>query len=195
METTSLSLLRRLAESGEGEDWQTLLLIYKPFIQKVVMSYPALASQAEDITQEVMLILLRELPAFQRQRTGSFRAWLRNITVNQMRSSLRKSKRYHQASAEVKNALEQVESLADPQSVAAKKWDEEHDRTVMQKVIDLVRPTIQPQTWLAFERYAIADIPPAQVAEELGLSLNSVLLAKSRVLKRLREEAKGLVDD
>jgi hypothetical protein len=33
-----------------------------------------------------------------------------------------------------------------------------------------------------------------QVAEALDPSLNLVLLAKSRVLKRLRQEAAGLVD-
>jgi hypothetical protein len=33
-----------------------------------------------------------------------------------------------------------------------------------------------------------------RVAEELGLSLNSVLMAKSRVLKRLRQEVAGLVE-
>ena len=39
------------------------------------------------------------------------------------------------------------------------------------------------------------DEAPADVAVELGLSLNSVLLAKSRVLRRLRSEAQGLVDE
>jgi len=32
------------------------------------------------------------------------------------------------------------------------------------------------------------------VAAELGLSVNAVLLAKSRVLHRLRQELEGLVD-
>ncbi len=195
MQTTSVSLLERLAHSGADADWQKLLTIYRPFIEKVVKGYPALASHADDVAQEVVMVLLRELPVFQRQRTGSFRAWLRNVTVNQLRMALRKVQRQPQSSAELIASSEQVESLADPMSIAAKKWDEEHDRAVMQRVIDLVKPTVQEQTWLAFERYAIADEPPAKVAEELGLSLNSVLLAKSRVLRRMREEAKGLVDD
>jgi RNA polymerase sigma-70 factor (ECF subfamily) len=37
--------------------------------------------------------------------------------------------------------------------------------------------------------------PPARVvAEELGLTVNAVLIAKSRVLARLRQAAAGLVD-
>ena len=195
MQTTSVSLLERLASSGADADWQKLLTIYRPFIEKVVEGYPVLASHADDIAQEVVMVLMRELPVFQRQRTGSFRAWLRIITVNQLRIALRKVQRQPQGSNEFVESAAQIESLADPMSIAARKWDEEHDRAVMQKVIDVVKPTVQEQTWLAFERYAIADEPPSQVAAELGMSLNSVLLAKSRVLRRMRDEARGLVDD
>jgi RNA polymerase sigma-70 factor (ECF subfamily) len=49
-------------------------------------------------------------------------------------------------------------------------------------------------TWQAFLRHVQEGEPAGQVAEALGLSLNSVLLAKNRVLKRLRQEAAGLVD-
>jgi RNA polymerase sigma-70 factor (ECF subfamily) len=48
---------------------------------------------------------------------------------------------------------------------------------------------------MAFERYVINDEPAQKVADELGLSLNSVLLAKSRILRSMRLEAKGLVDE
>jgi RNA polymerase sigma-70 factor (ECF subfamily) len=37
-------------------------------------------------------------------------------------------------------------------------------------------------------------VPAATVAEEVALSLNAVLLAKSRVLRRLRQELRGFVD-
>ena len=57
-----------------------------------------------------------------------------------------------------------------------------------------VQGDFAPVTWQAFHRYVLKDEPAAQVAAELGLPLNSVLLAKSRVLKRLRQEAAGLVE-
>ena len=56
-----------------------------------------------------------------------------------------------------------------------------------------VQGKIAAVTWQAFLRHVQEGEPALQVAEALGLSVNSVLLAKSRVLKRLRQEAAGLV--
>ncbi|WP_372721323.1 sigma-70 family RNA polymerase sigma factor [Novipirellula sp.] len=195
MDTTSLSLMDRLAANGHDRDWQRLLLVYRPFIESVVRSYPALQSQADDITQEVMMVLMRELPRFQRQRAGSFRSWLRGITVNQLRIALRKSEKFKQADEQAQMVEDQVNELNDPASIASQKWDEEHDRAVLERIIQVVRSDFKDITWQAFERYAIHNQPPMLVAEELGLSLNSVLLAKSRVLRRMREEAAGLIDE
>ena len=194
MHTTSVSLLDRLAQNGENADWQRMLSIYRPFIEKVVRGYPTLGSHADDIAQEVMLVLMRELPVFQRQRTGSFRAWLRNITVNQLRVALRKNKIEISARSSDSETLQMIELLSDPHSTLAKKWDEEHDLAVFQKVTELTRPNFNEKTWLAFERYALNNEDPSKVSADLGISHNSVLLAKSRVLNRMREEARGLID-
>jgi RNA polymerase sigma-70 factor (ECF subfamily) len=40
----------------------------------------------------------------------------------------------------------------------------------------------------------VSGRPPLEVAAELGLSVNAVYLAKSRVLQRLRTELEGLLD-
>jgi len=58
----------------------------------------------------------------------------------------------------------------------------------------LIEPEFTATTWQAFRRIAILEDRAPQVASELGLTVNAVLLAKFRVLKRLREEAAGLVN-
>lgn len=194
MNTTSLSLMDRLAGDGNDSDWQRLLLVYRPFIEGVVRGYPALASQTDDITQEVMMVLVREMPRFDRQRTGSFRSWLRGITVNQLRIALRKSKKFQQTDNDGLTIEGQLNELADPASIASQKWDEQHDQAVLERIVQVVKGDFKDITWRAFQRYAIDNAPPASVAQELGVSLNSVLLAKSRVLRRMREEAAGLID-
>ena len=61
-------------------------------------------------------------------------------------------------------------------------------------LLEQITPLFEPTTLTAFRRVAVEGVSPAQAAEELGLSLNAVLLAKSHVLSRLRQEAKGLID-
>jgi RNA polymerase sigma-70 factor (ECF subfamily) len=62
------------------------------------------------------------------------------------------------------------------------------------KALRLTEGAFAPSTWQAFCRHVLHSQPAAEVAQELGLSLNAVLLAKSRVLKRLRRELEGLVE-
>jgi RNA polymerase sigma-70 factor (ECF subfamily) len=57
-----------------------------------------------------------------------------------------------------------------------------------------VKPDFQPITWEAFQRFALDGCAPAVVANELGLNVHSVIQAKSRILKRLREEAGELLE-
>ena len=84
--------------------------------------------------------------------------------------------------------------LADPKSELGANEDREHDGHIMNRLMQLIAPLFEPTTLAAFRRVAVDGISPAQAAEELGLSLNAILVAKSRVLSRLRQEAAGLID-
>jgi len=137
--------------------------------------------------------LVRELPRFDHnQRPGAFRAWLRMITVHRLRAYWeRRDSRPFAGGPDQQEALAQ---LADPTSELSQAWDEEHDRHVTKTLLESIRLEFQPATWQAFERQMQHGQTASQVAAELGLSVNAVLIAKSRVLKRLRERAAGLVD-
>lgn len=195
MEETSVSLLERLAAQNLDEDWQRLLSIYRPFIDSQVRKYPQLSTEADDIVQNICMVLMRQLPQFQRQRTGSFRKWFRLVTVNQLRAEARRHRaRPIPASliAELDVALDQ---LLDPASEASRRWDEEHDQEVLRRVIDIVRPEINPVHWQAFQLHVLEQRPAEDVAQSMGLTLNVVQLAKSRIKKRMQVELQGLMDE
>src|SRR5580700_11965260 len=83
MNPTSLSLLDRLkAARPETSDWERLQGIYLPLVQRWLRRVPGLGNEADDLAQEVFVVVIRELPGFERRREGSFRAWLRTITAN-----------------------------------------------------------------------------------------------------------------
>ena len=50
-----------------------------------------------------------------------------------------------------------------------------------------------PTSWQACWSHVVEDKTAAEVARDLGISVNMVYLAKSRVLARLREELGGLI--
>jgi len=146
----------------------------------------ATQDDVDDLSQEVFVVLVRELAQFESRGKGSFRAWLREITVNQTRAHFKKRRRKPLASQD-EDVLAQLE---DPKSNLAAEWDREHDRHVSEKLLLLVKHDFEPATWDAFTRFALNGQPAAEVAREIGISENAVLLAKARVLKRLRQEAR-----
>ncbi|HJT76717.1 MAG TPA: RNA polymerase sigma factor [Gemmataceae bacterium] len=190
---TSASLLSRLRAGTDEQAWQHLDLLYRPLIARWLRSDPGLGDEAEDLVQDVMAVLVRELPRFQRRRTGSFRRWLRTITVRRLAVHWRtcKDRPRPLGGSPEESPLAQ---LTDPNSELSRRWDAEHDKHVLRRLMDLIAPQFAPATLAAFRRAAFDGVTPAQVAEEMGLSLNAVLLAKSRVLGRLRQEAEGLID-
>src|SRR5437763_957791 len=73
-------------------------------------------------------------------------------------------------------------------------WDAEHDQHVARRLLELLEPEFSAHTWQAFRRQALDGVPPIAVAAEMATTVNAVLVAKSKVLSRLRHEARGLLD-
>jgi len=189
---TSVSLLDRLKGAPpDASDWGRLHDIYLPLIARWLRRNPGLGDESDDLAQEVFVVMVRELPRFERQREGSFRAWLRQVAVNKVRTFRKQLGRKPVAGMDLTDGF--LDRLAEPNSELAREWDLDHDRHVFQKLLAIVQPDFQPNTWEAFRRFAIDGHPAAEVAAQLGLNVNSVLQAKSRVLKRLREEAGELL--
>jgi RNA polymerase sigma-70 factor (ECF subfamily) len=194
MNTTSLGLLEQLKYARpDALEWRRLRDIYSPMIRNWLSYFPNLQNEVDDLTQEVLVVLFRELPSFERRRDGSFRAWLRQITVNRMRAFCKTQRKQPLAmgGTEIDQLLAQ---LADPTSDLARQWDQDHDKYVFQKLLAIVEGDFEPGTWQAFIRFAVEGRTAAQVAGELGVTESAVVQAKFRILKRLREEAGGLLD-
>ena len=70
----------------------------------------------------------------------------------------------------------------------------EADGLLPRRTLELIRAEFENRTWEAFRRTAVAREKPAHVADDLGMSVQAVYKAKSRVLRRLRAELDGLLE-
>ncbi|WP_146431022.1 RNA polymerase sigma factor [Blastopirellula retiformator] len=193
MDSTSTSLLARATLHGDGESWQRFHDVYAPLIRNWLSRQNVFGSDADDLTQDVLIVVLRKLPAFQHNgRSGAFRRWLRLIVVNVVRDSIKK-KRVQVSSHEGVSHL--LSELEDESSSISQQWGREHDLEVTRRMLDQLKTSFEPKTWEAFDLLTREELPAKEVAMRLSISVASVYQAKSRVLSRLRQSAGDLLEE
>ena len=193
MNETRQSLLLR-AQAGEANAWKDLTDLYRPLILGWLSRQGVPAGDREDLSQDVLLRVVKHLSTFQHSgRRGAFRAWLRTIVCSRTADYWRAADAGTQASGG-SGASAALEEIADPDSDLNRQWNEEHDRYVLHCLLDRVDAEFEPATLQAFRRLALDGASGAEAAQELGLSVAAVYMAKSRVLQRIRLLADGLID-
>src|SRR5262245_53820429 len=193
MDETRQSLLLR-AQIGETDAWKDLTDLYRPLILGWLNRQGVPGHDLEDLSQEVLLSVVKHLPGFQHSgQRGAFRSWLRTIVCRRTADYWRALDTDIQASGG-SGAIAALQAIADPDSELNRQWDEEHDRYVLDCLLDLVDEEFEPITLQAFRRLAFDGVSGAEAAKDLGLSVAAVYVAKCRVLARIRQEAEGLID-
>jgi RNA polymerase sigma-70 factor (ECF subfamily) len=190
---TSASLLDRLAADPSDADWRRLFDLYAPLLAAWLARAGVAPHDRDDLTQEVLLVVVREVGGFDRRRPGAFRTWLRTILANRVRDHFRDRGR-RAVAAGGSAAHDRLEELADPDSPLSRVWDRDHDEHVAARAMARARADFAATTWEAFARQVLEGGSAGDVAAELGISRNAALVAKSRVLARVRAELAGLID-
>jgi RNA polymerase sigma-70 factor (ECF subfamily) len=191
MEATPRSLLDRARVDGDEAAWRTLVNLYTPFLRRVLIHFRVSAPDVEDLTQEVFGVVVRELPKFEHSgQPGAFRCWLRTILLHRLTAYQRSRRRTSQE----QGAAVPLDEHESPDNDLETLWDREHTEHIVRRLMELLEPEFTPSTWQAFRRQVVDAMSAAAVAAELGISVNAALIAKSRVLRRFRQETNGLLD-
>lgn len=191
---TRITLLERVRTTQTGEAWTEFAAVYDTLIAAWLRQQAIPDADADDIRQEVMQTVVREISQFEHNgRPGAFRAWLRKITANRMRRLWRQRDRRPADHAGV-DASELANQLDDDSSRLSHVWDAEHDRFVLNRLLGMLQGRFSPSSLTAFRRIAIGQEDAQQVADDLGMTLGAARVAQHRVLKALKELAEGLVE-
>lgn len=189
---TRPSLLIRLRDLRDGEAWQTFVETYAPLVYRFCRQRGVQDADAADVAQEVLAQVARSIRKFEYQpERGRFRDWLGTVTRNKLARHLKRNAigtagRGGEADATIESA---VGPEIDPE------WTAEFNTHVLRTALERIRPHFEAPTWRAFELVWIEDMAARDVAREMKQPIDFVYVAKSRVLKRLREEVITLAED
>jgi RNA polymerase sigma-70 factor (ECF subfamily) len=190
--STSLGLLKGL-QANEPAAWKRLVELYGPLLDHWCRSAELQEADVADVRQEVFLAVTRKMGEFQRQATtGSFRGWLRTITRHKI-ADLGRRGRAHPAGTGCDRQLGQMAAKPDAGEVDNAEAVLE-SRILYRRALALIQEDFEESTWKAFLGVVIDGRSAVDVAADLGVSVNVVYLAKSRVLARLREEFTAVLD-
>lgn len=162
--------------------------LYAPLVRNWCIYAGVAEHRIPDVLQEVFLAVHRSISQFQpRESTAGFRGWLWVITKNKVRDHFRVAGGQPNAaggSAALNNLYQLADSL-DSDDVPSEPSD---TTSLLRRAMEMVRVDFQSTTWDAFWRATVLGQPTDVIADELGLSPAAVRQAKSRVLRRLRQQ-------
>jgi RNA polymerase sigma-70 factor (ECF subfamily) len=188
MHPTPVSLLDKMNRPDErAAAWSRFVELYTPILFAWAARLQVPEQDAADLVQSVFMTLLRRLPHFHYRPDGSFRGWLRTVLLNEYRDQVRRLRR----PAAVEPAA--LDAVGGPDPIA-ELAEAEYRGCLAARALRLMQGDFAPSTWRACWETVVRERPAADVANDLGLSVAAVYAATARVLRRLREELRGLLD-
>jgi RNA polymerase sigma-70 factor (ECF subfamily) len=183
---TSSSLLDRLRLApADQEAWVQFVDRYGPVIYDWCRQWQLQDADSSDVTQAVLVSLVRQMRSFRYDPARSFRRWLWTVARHawgNFLSDRRESDLLARSGAE--ELLEDVAARDD----LFTRLDSEFDRELVEEAKARVQLRVELRTWEAFQLTAIDLLSGAETAIRLGMSVGAVFKAKSKVLRMLRSE-------
>jgi RNA polymerase sigma-70 factor, ECF subfamily len=193
-DATSLSLLLRL-KSKDTDAWNRLIMLYAPLVYYWCRKMDLPDQDAADVLQDVFSAVSAHIASFRKELpSDTFRGWLRIITQNKVYDHFRRTGREPQAAGgtEANLRLAQLPAIED---VVVEDNDERHaHQQLIHRALELIRCEFTNRTWQAFWRVVVDGQRAPDVANELAMEPGAVRVAKSRVLRRLRQELGELLE-
>lgn len=178
---TSSWLLR--ARSGDQQAWHKLERASRGLILWWCRRGGVSERDLDDVLQETLLALFRALPDYQHQNfTGFLWAIVRRKIQDHWR--IRGKGQDPEGGSRMQELLKNVEAESNEATGPVSRGGQ----LLFEGVVRLVRAEFAEHDWQAFWASAVEQRAAADIAASLGISRNQVYLARSRILRRIRQE-------
>lgn len=187
---TRHSLLRRLKNLDDQASWEDFFRIYWKFIYGVAIKAGLRESEAQDVVQETILILARNIKAFEvGSERGSFKGWLWQTTRWRIADQFRK----RSALALHEQITPAVEKVADPASLEPDSaWEDQWQQNLMDSALANLKMQVDPSQYQMFDLHVLKGWTANEVAQKLGVPMRSVYFAKLKLSRLLKREIQRL---
>jgi RNA polymerase sigma factor (sigma-70 family) len=193
---TRVTLLARIRDGRDADAWREFVHLYGPVVYRFARNRGLQDADAADLMQDVLRSVARNAHRMEYDpKRGTFRGWLYTVTRNKIYNFLTAQRNRPRGTGDA-DAQERLDATParDDETGPDTEWEKEYQRRISARAMERVRHEFQPSTWAAFWETAVEGKPAGEVGARLKMSAGAVYVAKSRVLARLRDEVRKLMD-
>jgi len=187
------SLLLQVKDPQNAEAWEQFAQIYRPVIYRLARRRGMQDADAQDLAQQVLIAVVSAIPRWEASgQSVRFRHWLRRIARNAIINALTRQPRDRAVGGS--SLLGLLNEQPQPDDETERQIELEYQREVFLQAADVVRTDVRPDTWQAFEMTVIDGHTIEVAATKLGKPIGAIYLARSRIMRRLREAVREIED-
>lgn len=180
--TTLLDLCRK----NDPDAWERFLKLYKKLILFWIKEYNVPHVDSDDVLQDVMFTLSKQIVRFKKGATGKFRNWLRTIVCSRAMDYHNKNKNNR------KNvSLKSGSKIPDPKSdvdILAIDQESKEKEILGRQIISMLKDTCSPAHLKAFELVTVKGMSSKEAAQQLNMTPENVRQINCRIRKMIRDE-------
>jgi RNA polymerase sigma-70 factor (ECF subfamily) len=187
---TRATLLAHIKSPENHQAWEEFVVIYRPVIYRLARRRGLQDADAQDLVQIILSRVAMAIDRYEQHPGIRFRHWLRSITANAISTFFARKPRDAATGGSAIQELLQEQSEIPPELDA--ELTTECMREQFLRAAAIVRTEVNQDTWQAFELTVIQEQSCETAAAMLNKSIGTIYAARSRIIKRLREQVERL---
>ena len=165
--------------------WVKLVGRYQGRITAWCLKQGMQLADAENVSQEVLYRLTRKIHMYDPKK-GPFPTWLRRVTIHVCSTYRRKQSKAPSGSGDTSQMM-RLQEVQDDTTGFWEGIDEAGDRELLQRALVLAQAKVTKEAWTIFRMAALEKIAGPVIADQLGISAQSVYSTRHRVLGVVKE--------
>jgi RNA polymerase sigma-70 factor (ECF subfamily) len=187
---TRSTLLHQIRSPADREAWEEFTLIYKPVMYRMARRRGMQDADAQDLVQTVLVQVSGAIARWEKGPEKRFRHWLRRVIKNAIITALtRRPKDIAVGGSDIQDFFA---ARCDADLDVEQELRFEHKRELYLRAASNVQSDVSTDTWYPFELTVIEGKTCSEAAALTGKSVGTVYAARSRVMRRIRDEVKRL---